>query len=584
MNEEKELRTIYDSLENKRGILNILRSEKYAHLVDFLNNRYPMLSNKKYTLGMKLYWFIHGIEDFPKCIECGKPNKTHRCRLEGYQTEYCSRKCAAGKTRQSRMEKTSLERYGTRNPLQNESIKEKQTATLIKKYGVKNVSFLQSTVDKISQTKLERYGDKFYVNKEKSKKTNLERYGVENPFELQETQDKAKDTMLKKYGVEHAMQVPEIHDKVVKNSTRFHIHNSYANYLMVNPYSEPAFTEEYYINNRSRTMNYNFRCRKCGKIYKSRINNGRIRRCPDCYSSVTTSGKEQEIFDFMISIYDGEIIRKDRSILGDGRELDIVIPERNLAIEFDGLYWHSELNGIEKDYHLENTVKCEEKGYQLIHIFEDEWDKKQHIVKSRLSRLLGSNTTRIFARKCKIVDVDSSVEMEFLEQNHIQGKIRSSYCYGLEHNGELVALMSFSKPRIALGRKGKEGEYELLRFCSKLGYQVIDGAGKLLKHFEEIVKPSNLVSYADRRWSVGKVYKSLGFDLSHISPPNYWYLNNGCYERFHRFTFRKSVLKNKLKKFDENLTEAENMRRNKYTRIWDCGNLVFVKQYKKDEE
>lgn len=582
-NPAEELKKLYDSLDNKRSILNILRAERYKHLVDFLNRSFPMLADKKYSIGMKIYWFLNGIRDFPRCRECGGPNKTNRCHLEeGYLTEYCCRKCATGESRSERMRLACLEKYGVDNPLKAKDVRDRQKETLVERYGVENISHLKETVERIAQTKLERYGDPHFTNREKAARTNMERFGVDNPFKLRSTQKKCRETMKEKYGAEHAMQVKDIHDSVSGKIARRMVHNSYENFLMTNPYSYPAFTEEFYLEHRDKTEEFEFVCRKCGKHFRSRVHNGSVRRCPKCYSSVTTSGMEQELFDYLVSIYSRKILRKDRTLM-KGKEIDIVIPEKRIAIEFDGAYWHSELNGIGKGYHLEKTEACESAGYQLIHVFEDEWEKRQEIVKSRIANLLGIYGRTIYARKCGTREITREEERDFLERNHIQGWVVSSHRYGLEFEGELVAVMTFSKKRAALGWKSSEGEFELLRFCPKRGCHVVGGAGKLLRKFEKEVRPEKLVSYADRRWSVGKLYLALGFELDHVSPPNYWYLNNGCSERYHRYGFRKSVLESKLEVFDPDLSEAENMRRNKFTRIWDCGNLVFVKEYKKTE-
>lgn len=80
--------------------------------------------------------------------------------------------------------------------------------------------------------------------------------------------------------------------------------------------------------------------------------------------------------------------------------------------------------------------------------------------------------------------------------------------------------MTFGKSRFT-----SKADWELLRFCTKLNYHVPGAAGKLLKHFEREYQPKSLVSYADRRWSRGKLYEALGFKLDHISKPNYWYFN-----------------------------------------------------------
>ena len=122
-------------------------------------------------------------------------------------------------------------------------------------------------------------------------------------------------------------------------------------------------------------------------------------------------------------------------------------------------------------------------------------------------------------------------------------------------------------------------EWELLRFCTKLGYHIPGAAGKMLKHFERTHNPTSLISYADRRWSRGKMYESLGFALNHISEPNYWYLTSKMANRFSRQKFQKKKLKDILVNYDPKLTEVENVLANGYDRIFDCGNLVYIKTY-----
>ena len=133
--------------------------------------------------------------------------------------------------------------------------------------------------------------------------------------------------------------------------------------------------------------------------------------------------------------------------------------------------------------------------------------------------------------------------------------------------------MSFSKPRFS-----NKYEYELIRFCSKLNYHVIGAVGKLLKYFEKTYQPKSIVSYADRRWSTGNLYKLLNFEKVNESKPNYWYWKDQ-FKLFHRIEFQKHKLKKIFNGFDPNLSEYENMLKHKYFRIFDCGNLVFVKTY-----
>lgn len=290
--------------------------------------------------------------------------------------------------------------------------------------------------------------------------------------------------------------------------------------------------------------------------------------CPYCVNII--SHQEKEIAKYIESL-GFEIKTNDRKLLSDGKELDIYVPSKNIAIEFDGLYWHNEIRKPDKTYHLNKTIECSNNGIRLIHIFEDEWLYKKEIVKSRLNIILGIGVDKIFARKCEIKEVDSKVCKSFLEQNHIQGGINSSIRYGLYYGGELVSVMTFCKPRKNLGQNNNSGEYELLRFCNKLNTTVIGGASKLFNHFVNEYNPYIVITYADRRWNTGNVYENMGFEFTHFSEPNYYYIIGQ--QRYNRFNFRKDIL---IKQgFDSNKSEHEIMLERGIYRIYDCGCLCY---------
>ena len=238
------------------------------------------------------------------------------------------------------------------------------------------------------------------------------------------------------------------------------------------------------------------------------------------------SKTETELADFIESVCTCKVLRSDRSAIAP-YELDIYIPEKKLAIELDGLYWHSENLGTSKSYHLNKTKMCESNGIHLVHVFENEWKCKQDIVKSRLKDLLGAYDSTVFARKCNVARVCSRDAAEFLQHNHLQGSAPAKENYGLMFNNELVALMTFSKKRYK-SRHDKSNAWEMVRFCCKLGCHIPGAAGKLLKEFERNHSNAMLTSYADRRWSQGKLYEALGFKLDHASAPNYWYWEYGA--------------------------------------------------------
>ncbi|WGA02362.1 hypothetical protein [Campylobacter phage vB_Cj_QDYZ] len=300
---------------------------------------------------------------------------------------------------------------------------------------------------------------------------------------------------------------------------------------------------------------------KNGHIIKRSYHNFKkgAKICPICNPS--TSSFEKEISELL-----DNYIEKDYSVLGD-KELDFYIPHYKLAIECNGVYWHSD-KFKDKNYHLNKTKKCQEKDIQLLHVFEHSWYSKKDIWTSIINNKLGKSE-RIFARKCILREVSKTEEKEFLENNHLQGFTGSTVCYGLYYQDELVCLMSFGKPRFT-----NKYDWELIRLCTKMGMNIIGGASKLLKHFHKY-NSGSLISYSDRLYSDGSIYKQLGFEFSHYSEPGYSYFKNN--QVYSRQQFMKHKLKDKLGKFDPNLTESENMSINGYYKIWDCGQGVWVK-------
>lgn len=312
--------------------------------------------------------------------------------------------------------------------------------------------------------------------------------------------------------------------------------------------------------------NISITCPKHGS-FKQRANNHLSGcGCPDCSNSMFSKG-EKELFEFINNQIKSEA--NNRSVL-DNKELDVYIPSKNLAIEYDGLYWHS--NRFKKDQDLLlKTNLCKEKGIKLIHVFEDEWLNKQDIVKSRLKNILGKTFINIFARKCIIKIVSTKEKSLFLNDNHIQGEVGSKINLGLYLNDELVSLMTFGQLRKNLGSKTKEDCWELLRFCNKLNTTVIGGFSKLLTYFKGNYKYEEIISYCDLRWSIGDVYVKNGFKKVSLSKPNYFYVKQ--IKRLNRFNFRKSELVKQG--FDANKTEKQIMKERGFLRIYDCGTIKF---------
>lgn len=316
-----------------------------------------------------------------------------------------------------------------------------------------------------------------------------------------------------------------------------------------------------------------------GGFYQNSWYHSHGSNCPSC------AGQSSSLERFIESFLNKNNIsftNRDKTLLRDigkrGRELDFYLKDYNLAIECNGLYWHSELAGKDKNYHLEKLDHCNERGIKLINILENEIKLKPKIVAARLKSILNLNKYKVAARKCKVIEIDSKLKNKFLNKYHIQGEDKSLVKLGLFYKRYLVAVMTFCKNRKALGKVHVNGEWELSRFSTIANFSIMGGAGKLLKHFERNWQPVKITSYADRRWSEGDLYKKLGFKKARESKPNYWYFYNGSLNLKHRFNFRKSILSKKLDNYDNTKSAWINMQKNNWNRIWDCGNIVFEKK------
>jgi len=290
---------------------------------------------------------------------------------------------------------------------------------------------------------------------------------------------------------------------------------------------------------------------------------------------------EQEVLTFIKSIYSGKIITNSRKIITP-LELDIYIPEYNLAIEFNGLYYHSYgLNNItdkqadlkyQSTRHLNKTNLCEDKNINLLHIFENEWldNNKREIWKSIIKNKLKINNNKIYARKTIIKEVSILDARIFLEENHIQGAgAIGPIRYGLYLNDTLVSIMTFGKPRF-----NKTIPFELIRLCSKINYTVVGGASRLFKYFRKY-HPGEIISYANRRFAFKhkNIYKTLGLEEEEVTVPNMFYFK-GTSELYSRHKFQKHKLIN-FEHYSKDKSALEIMINNGYRRIYDSGNLKF---------
>ena len=283
---------------------------------------------------------------------------------------------------------------------------------------------------------------------------------------------------------------------------------------------------------------------------------------------VHSSNVENDVFKYVCSLGDFKVLQNVRNIIAP-KELDIYIPEKKLAIEINGNYWHSDIYK-DKYYHQQKTIDCVKKGIRLIHIFEYEWlSCKQSKLKDLLRGII-CETTTIFGRNTTVREVSAAVAKEFEDDNHLQSSANASINIGLHYNNKLIALFTFGVPRY-----NNEYQYELIRACYKQGIKVIGGSEKIFKYFINKYNPSSIITYCDISKFTGNMYIRLGFkpiQPKPITEPNYVWLNTDNNSILPRYKTQKHLLV-KYGLGDTDRTEVEIMETLGYIRIYDCGNM-----------
>lgn len=402
-----------------------------------------------------------GLKDIPTCPVCKTPLK------QFWIHKFCSQKCSAvSDSTKKKRAKTTIEKYGCENVSMLSSVKEKKQKTCLENHGV--LWPMQSDVvkEKSRQTLIESHGvdvpAKSEVVRERMRKTCLERYGTEHPQSLDSLKKKIVQTNMSRYGVSCGLQNKEVQEArkrtcierlgvpwptqsdVVKDKVKSSFRKKFADKFMESLAEQnlvPLFEKEDFINVSELT----FRCSLCGHVFQMKDVHFNMIHCPECYRNTRaiTEGKfSSEIARF----YSGEIIRNTRKIIPP-YELDIFIPEYNLAIEFNGIYWHSEeIRG--KDYHKHKTDLCEEKGIRLIHIFEHEWKGRPDACLSLIRSALGIYGQEIDVSDCEFVKLSFSEYFDFLQENDLSFIKKSSEMFGLKCSDEIVAVVGFRKSKM----------------------------------------------------------------------------------------------------------------------------------------
>lgn len=462
----------------------------------------------------------------------------------------------------------------------------KRTNTNLDLYGVTNIG--QTDIAKLARKEFYKDANKVKKMQEKIKTTCLEIYNCEhaaqNPIVKEKThatleartssqkkaiRDKTIDTWMKNLKVINPGQSTIVREKITStNLKEYGVPN--AAQIHFGQYVYEILSDKEKFANELSNSNVNDLSKKLG-VSKGTIFSTHHRYNLDIIKSYGSS-YEEEIDNWLKTLISDPIIRNNRKICTP-YQLDFVIESKKLAIEFNGLYWHSEYSRNRNQYyHINKLQKCEQANYRLITIFEDEWLASPDICKSIISQSLGISK-RIGARKCIVEEIKNVEIKEFLNINHLQGWVNGSRAFVLKYQNEIVAAMTFGRPRY-----NKHAEWELLRLATKINSHVMGGTEKLWNFSVNKINPASIISYCDRRWFTGNVYEKLGFIRSKISTASYTYTDYNT--RWHRSKFTKKNLlemskDNNLNPDNEDwsLLTGDEIARYKIglDKIWDCG-------------
>lgn len=311
-----------------------------------------------------------------------------------------------------------------------------------------------------------------------------------------------------------------------------------------------------------------------------------LTQCPLCFGRDSLA--ERKLADAVEMLLPGRtVLRNQRGLLAERRlELDLWIPELNTAIEFNGLYWHSEPGGFDQHRHAIKLQACRDAGVRLIAVWEDDWRDRPEIVLRGLAHKLNASgqlpavlpTAPIWpktgARALKVASVDTPAAKAFLDAHHIQGDATAGLRLALVDSSDAIRALLAVKSR---GRS-EPGTFEITRYAT--AGTIPGGFTKLMKHAERALGEGlrKWVTFADLAISDGSLYENSGFAADAVLPPDYAYLVANT-RREHKSNYRLQRFRTDPGlHFDEHLTEAELARVNNLDRIWDYGKIRYVKQ------
>jgi len=467
-----------------------------------------------------LYHATNNIDTIPKC-HCGNKLKWHHTNYR----DFCSRKCTAIYTCLQAVE-TSKKNHGGVHHTQTENYRTQVKITSNKKFGV----------DHYSKTKEKRV---------RTVETNLLTYGVEYPAQSKDIQEQTKQKNKERTGYAHHTQNPDRNNElIIQNRT-----HKFAQVLENRPTLTALFDIEKYVSGSGDTE-FEWRCDDCDTEFKHIIRNC---KCPTCYPLYESSG--ERIIRIWLEAHDIKYIKSDTNKIKP-YHIDFFMPEYNIGIEFNGIYWHSERVRPDPNYHFRKFLLAKEKKIRLIQIWEQDLEFNQSLVFDKLSHLLefSNNRSNLFNSLIKRIDVDQA--MMFLNSYDLDGFQDCENYYGYFSNDELISVLSISKNRV-----NDISNHIIDNFATSDMASASNQLSKFLSFIQKDLGNISLLSYVNLNWNYSKEYDNNGFSFMGYSKPNYKYF--------------RSLYDIKTKEY---FIEEDVAKSSGYVRIYNSGNGLWFKQ------
>lgn len=509
------------------------------------------------------------------------------------QQRYGSETYAGTPDHRAKSEHTMMERYGKLYPTQVPEFADKVSKSLKEYWADDNRK--SETAARMRETIVQRYGPEGLASSEiqdKRSSTCVERYGVPHYSETDEYKERVKETSLSRYGTTNAMQNTEVKNRFVQSMLDKHgvMWPSQTSMTDKSKYEELLkYREniEEYISKIPVEERTEFYIASLVGVTPSVISDDIVKHNLQHLIRYTKSNMEYELFKFLKELLpDCTVIRNCRTVIAP-YELDIYVPDLNIAFECNGTYAHNLSETCygndpkSYSYHKMKTEMCENVGIFLMHVYSYQWKFNKDIVESRIRNCVHKNPNRLFARNLTVKNVSYSESIEFLNRNHVQGSTSSKIRIGLYRGDELVSIMTFSKPRGLMGNKTKSEnfDWELTRFCSKLNTTVVGGASKLFRHFLTTYQPKSVSSFSSRDCTTGGVYSKLGFQIDGYTDPGYVWVDSKTDRAYNRSVCQKSNLTKLLN--DDSIdivtqSESQIMRSHGFVQVFNSGLIRWV--------